>query len=240
MKTQLVIIIILLAKVSQAQTDSVAIREIQKFQHELNMEYRTPDTSPLDSLSALRFPGHDFFPVDLNYRVTATLMVTGATPFFKMKTSSQKFADYRVYGMLVFTLKGKTFEVPVYQSQRLLGIEKYKDYLFFPFTDLTNGTITYTAGRYISLSIPKEGNTIIIDFNQAYNPFCAYADGYSCPIVPAENHLDVEVLAGVKYQTKKEENWRKIYRLWDNLLLAYGQIKKEDISVFLSFISIKL
>jgi uncharacterized protein (DUF1684 family) len=203
MKTYLVIIIVLLAKVSQAQTDSVALREIQEFQHELNVEYRTPKTSPLDSLTALHFTGHDFFLVDLSYRVTATLIATGATPFFKMKTSSQKFADYRVYGMLAFTLKGKIFEVPVYQSQRLMGIEKYKDYLFFPFTDLTNGTLTYTAGRYISLSIPTDGRNMIIDFNQAYNPFCAYADGYSCPIVPAENHLDVDVLAGVKYLTKK-------------------------------------
>jgi len=203
MKTYFVITIVLLAKLSQAQTDSIALCEIQEFQDELNVEYRTPKTSPLDSLTALHFTGHDFFPVDLSYRVTAILTVTGATPFFKMKTSSQKFADYRVYGMLAFSLKGKLFEVPVYQSQRLLGVEKYKDYLFFPFTDLTNGTLTYTAGRYISLSIPKDGNTLTIDFNQAYNPFCAYADGYSCPIVPAENHMDVEVLAGVKYQAKK-------------------------------------
>lgn len=203
MKAAYLIIIVLIANVSQAQTDSVALREIQKFQQELNEEYRTPKTSPLDSITALHFTGHDFFPVDLSYRVTAILTVTGATPFFKMKTSSQKFAGYRVYGMLTFTLKGKLFELPVYQSQRLMGIEEYKDYLFFPFTDLTNGTLTYTAGRYINLSIPKEGNTVIIDFNQAYNPFCAYADGYSCPIVPAENHLDVEVLAGVKYLAKR-------------------------------------
>jgi uncharacterized protein (DUF1684 family) len=203
MKAYLAIIIVFLANVSQAQTDSVALREIQEFQQELNEEYRTPKTSPLDSITALHFTGHDFFPVDLSYRVTAILTVTGATLFFKMKTSSQKLADYRVYGMLAFTLKGKLFEVPVYQSQRLMSIEKYKDYLFFPFTDLTNGTLTYTAGRYISLSIPKDGNTLTIDFNQAYNPFCAYADGYSCPIVPTENYLDVEVLAGVKYTGKK-------------------------------------
>ena len=80
---------------------------------------------------------------------------------------------------------------------------EYKDYLFLPFTDLTNGTVTYGGGRYIGLRIPKSGNKIIIDFNQAYNPFCAYSGNYSCPIVPEENNLDVQVKAGVKYDAKK-------------------------------------
>lgn len=187
-----------------AQSDSVAFREIKKFQDELNEEYRNPKTSPLDSIAIQHFKKHEFFAVDLNYRVKATLKVTSAMPFFKMKTSSQVLKDYRVYGILKFTLLEKTYEVPVYQSQQLMGTEKYKNWLFFPFNDLTNGGQTYTAGRYISLYIPKEGNTIIVDFNQAYNPLCAYSDGYSCPIVPAENYLDIEVLAGVKYNDKKK------------------------------------
>ena len=73
----------------------------------------------------------------------------------------------------------------------------FKDYLFLPFMDDTNGEQTYAGGRYIDLRIP-EGNTLKIDFNKAYNPYCAYNEKYSCPIVPRENYLDVAVKAGVK------------------------------------------
>ena len=66
-----------------------------------------------------------------------------------------------------------------------------------PFTDLTNGNETYSGGRYIDLEIP-EGNTIRIDFNKSYNPYCAYTEGYSCPIPPAENNLGYTITAGVK------------------------------------------
>lgn len=79
---------------------------------------------------------------------------------------------------------------------------QYKDYLFFPFTDTTNGNETYDGGRYIDLRIPASGNEIIIDFNKAYNPFCAYSAGYSCPIVPAENNLDIPITVGVRYYKK--------------------------------------
>jgi uncharacterized protein len=78
-----------------------------------------------------------------------------------------------------------------------LNKPEYKDYLFLPFTDLTNGVQTYQGGRYLDLRIPQ-GDEIVIDFNQSYNPYCAYSGRYSCPVVPSENHLDMEVLAGVK------------------------------------------
>ena len=74
---------------------------------------------------------------------------------------------------------------------------EYEDYLFLPFTDKTNGDSSYGGGRYLDLKLP-EGDSIIIDFNQAYNPYCAYNDKYSCPVPPKSNNLDIEVLAGVK------------------------------------------
>ena len=110
--------------------------------------------------------------------------------------------EYRVYGMLEFILDNRKFELPVYQSKQLMATDEYRDYLFLPFTDLTNDNRTYPGGRYIELSIPK-GDTIVVDFNQAYNPYCAYSKRYSCPIVPAENHLDIEIPAGVMYTSKK-------------------------------------
>ncbi len=77
---------------------------------------------------------------------------------------------------------------------------EYKDYLFLPFTDLTTGDETYGGGRYLGLRIPKEGSPLIINFNLAYNPYCAYNEKYSCPIVPKENELPVAIRAGVKLE----------------------------------------
>ncbi|HEU5292436.1 MAG TPA: DUF1684 domain-containing protein [Cyclobacteriaceae bacterium] len=201
MKKLLLTILLLNSFSTFAQQDTATLG-ILKFQETLNTEYRDAKTSPLKGKALKKFKNHDFFPIDLQYHVEATLTRMTESSFFPMKTTSQVLKEYRIYGMLAFTLKGKKFEVPVYQSKMLMANEKYKNYLFFPFTDLTNGESSYGAGRYIDLRIP-DGNKIILDFNKAYNPYCAYSDGYSCPIVPADNHLDVEVLAGVRYSDKK-------------------------------------
>lgn len=188
---------------SIAQKDSIdAVQEIVTFQQELNKEFKDRDESPLEPKDLRKFKGHSFFPVDLGYRIVARLSATPSADFFKMKTTTSRLPNYRVYGVVEFMLNGKTFKMPVYQSQDLMKNEEYANYLFFPFTDLTNGTQTYPGGRYIDLRIPKEGQDIVIDFNKAYNPYCAYSHRFSCPVVPAENHMDIEILAGVRY-TKK-------------------------------------
>lgn len=193
---------LLLPLALHAQSDEAAHAAIKKFQDDLNAEYKNPETSPLSGKDLKNFKGHDFFPIDLSYRVQAQLMVTEAEPFFKLMTSNNRPRDYRQYGILVFTLKEKEFKIPVYQSQGLMTKADYADYLFFPFTDLTNGISTYGGGRYMDLRIPKEGITITLDFNMAYNAFCAYSDGYSCPVVPEQNRLDIAIPAGVQYKDK--------------------------------------
>jgi uncharacterized protein (DUF1684 family) len=102
------------------------------------------------------------------------------------------------YGELAFSLNGKEFKLNIYQNLGLINKEGYEDYLFLPFLDETNGIESYGGGRYVDARIP-EGATMIIDFNKAYNPYCAYNHKYSCPIPPKENHLDIKVLAGVRY-----------------------------------------
>jgi uncharacterized protein (DUF1684 family) len=73
------------------------------------------------------------------------------------------------------------------------------DYLFIPFTDLTNGHGSYGGGRYLDLTIPPAGTTtMVLDFNRAYNPSCAYNVAYSCPVPPPENRLAIAIPAGVK------------------------------------------
>lgn len=173
--------------------------EIKKFQKNLNAEYLNPKETPLRGDNFTNFKAHPFFPVDLKYRVEAKLVRTAHAEPFEIPTSSGKTKQYKEYGKASFTLEGQEYTLTLYQSLDLLKQEKYKDYLFLPFRDLTNGKETYGGGKYMDLKIPK-GNTLILDFNQSYQPYCAYnAYDYNCPVVPEENKLPVEIRAGVMY-----------------------------------------
>ncbi|WPR74542.1 DUF1684 domain-containing protein [Algoriphagus sp. NG3] len=167
------------------------------FQQELNEEYKDPEKSPLPAKEMKKFKSHDFYPIDEKYRVTASFEKLPAPSLFQMKTTANTLSDYDVYGIATFTLGDKEYRLTIYQSHRLRTQEKYKDYLFLPFTDQTNGDETYGGGRYMGLTIP-EGDSIELDFNKAYNPYCAYASNYACPIPPKENDLEIAIKAGVK------------------------------------------
>lgn len=174
--------------------------EIKKFQKELNEEYRNPKESPLRGENLKKFKEHPFFPSDFQYVVIAKLVKTEKTEPFEIPTSSGKTKKYREYGKLYFKLKGKTRVLTVYQSLALIEKPEYKDYLFLPFKDLTNGKETYGGGRYMDLRIPEK-DEIYLDFNKAYHPYCAYnAFDYNCPVVPKENWLPIRIEAGVKYE----------------------------------------
>ncbi|MCB0475507.1 MAG: DUF1684 domain-containing protein, partial [Flavobacteriaceae bacterium] len=96
-----------------------------------------------------------------------------------------------------FELNGQSLKLHVYQNQELIKQAEYENHIFIPFTDLSSGNESYGGGRYIDLEIPR-GDTLVIDFNKAYNPYCAYNHKYSCPIPPRENSLPVAIHAGVK------------------------------------------
>ncbi len=175
-------------------------KEIRKFQKELDAEYLNPKETPLRGDNFTNFKKHPFFPVNLKYRVTAKLSKTENPQPFELPTSSGKTKPYREYGKATFELDGKPYTVTLYQSLDLIKQEKYKDHLFLPFRDATNEKETYGGGKYMDLKIPK-GNTIVLDFNQSYQPYCAYnAYDYNCPVVPEENKLPIEIRAGVMYQ----------------------------------------
>ena len=176
---------------------SEIIKEVLLFQEELNEEYRNPETSPLPDRYMKDFDGLEYFPPDTNFRVEAKLIKTPDALPFMMATTTDRETKEVVYGIVRFSLNGEKHELEVYQNQEEVLDEEYRDYLFLPFLDQTNGEETYAGGRYIDLSIPA-GDRIVIDFNKAYNPYCAYNKKYSCPIVPKVNMLETKVRAGVK------------------------------------------
>ncbi|NQY27860.1 MAG: DUF1684 domain-containing protein [Flavobacteriaceae bacterium] len=193
---QILLFIVLISCSLRAQNTEV-IKEIKAHQEEQNTQFRTKGKSPLTEADRKYFKGLEFFEIDLNYRVNATFTRTPNEEFFAAGTSSGKTKFLIKYGMLNFSINGKDLTLAVYQSQRLLTNPIYKDYLFLPFNDLSNGETTYSGGRFIDLIIPK-GNTILVDFNKAYNPYCAYSDGWNCTIPPIENNLEIDVIVGVK------------------------------------------
>lgn len=169
----------------------------KEFQQNLDKEYATQGESPLTDADLKVFKGLDFYPIDDKYIVEAQFVRTANEKVFKMKTTGTRLPEYVKYGELFFTIDGKKLKLNLYQNIELTKKEGYADYLFLPFSDLTSGKETYVGGRYIDMRIPKSG-TMLIDFNKAYNPYCAYNPKYSCPLIPLENDLDIEIKAGVK------------------------------------------
>jgi len=170
---------------------------VLKYQQELDEFYTDSATSPLKPEERAAFHGHEFFSYNSEMAVEAQILVLENEPWFNMATSSGVSREYRRYAKATFELNGQPFELFLYQSKRLMAMEEYKDHLFLPFMDKTTGVSTYGTGRFMDINIP-EGATMILDFNYAYNPYCAYTDGYSCPITPQENYIDIEINAGIK------------------------------------------
>ncbi len=171
------------------------------YQKERNATFKDATKSPLSEKDRKHFKGLDFFDFDSSFVITASLERKPESEWFNMKTTTSRLSKERVYGILTFKLDGKEYMLKVYQGEENMNTEGFEDYLFLPFLDKTNGSETYAGGRYIDLRIPN-GNSIEIDFNKAYNPYCVYNEKYSCPIVPRENYLDIDVSAGEKNYLK--------------------------------------
>lgn len=189
--------VIFIPLILKSQVDSSAIKEILAFRNELNSSYADSAQSPLLNEDRLVFKGLDFYPITIDFRIKAKFVRTPEEKPFKMRTTTERRPDYIKFGEVSFILMGKQFKLNIYQNLQLIKKAGFENYLFLPFTDLTNGDETYGGGRYIDLRIP-EGDSIIIDFNQCYNPYCAYNHKYSCPIPPKENNMEILVKAGVK------------------------------------------
>ena len=150
----------------------------------------------------------DFYPVNEKFRVVGKFDMRKNSPWFKMETSGAVKKIFRIYGTVRFSINDTIVILNIYQSQSFMETEKNKEYLFIPFMDLTSGDETYTSGRYLDLNINDiKNHSLVIDFNKAYNPYCAYVSNrYNCPIPPKENRLNVAITAGEKQFRKKEKD----------------------------------
>jgi uncharacterized protein len=174
--------------------------DVKAFREGRDAEFRDKAESPLKEEDFDKFKGLNYFPINTAYRVTATFTRTPDEKYFQMPTSSGKTKKFVRYGSVRFRLHGAERTLSVYQIDKevLDKFPEYADLLFIPFRDASNKTETYAGGRYIDIRQPK-GGAVVLDFNLAYNPSCAYgSDRYNCPIPPRENTLDIAIKAGEK------------------------------------------
>lgn len=198
---RLLLLIFIIFSFSCKEQKRYANNNLSEYQKNVNNFFKDASVSPLQSKDLKNFKGLDFFGSDSTYIVSARIQKTPESLPFKMKTTSNTPADFRMYGKLIFNLKNQDLELFVYENLEYIDVEGYENYLFLPFSDQTNGFETYGGGRYIDIYL-NENDFTIIDFNKAYNPQCVYNENYSCPIVPRENNLKIRVEAGVKNFTQ--------------------------------------
>lgn len=177
--------------------DSLYITEINSLREIKNSEFSDTLTSPLKQTDIATFQGLNYFAPDESYKVAAIFSLDTSMPAFSMLTTTDRLPNYRVYGYVDFMIKDTLCHLTVYQNADYKDDPVYGNTLFIPFRDATNGKQSYEAGRYFDIPIPV-GDSLLLDFNTAYNPYCAYNKRWSCPLVPAENWLEIAILAGEK------------------------------------------
>jgi len=185
---------------SNRQEDfSYDIQATLTLRQEKNAYFLNSPDSPLTEEDISNRSPLSYFPPDQSYIVRAVLVPAKTKDTIVMSTTKDTVTKkMKLMGAMTFALKDNQYKLNAYIP--LKSLEKNPDgpyYLFIPFTDLTNGKETYAGGRYIDIPL-AEGFEYLIDFNEAYNPYCAYNKSYTCPIVPESNHISIEVEAGEK------------------------------------------
>jgi uncharacterized protein (DUF1684 family) len=151
------------------------------------------DCSPVPAAKRTAVLPLKYYTPDSSYTVPAALKLADQRPVFEMPTSTGTVRRMQRVGVLEFTLRGQPMTLGAFVEEGTQQIST----LFVPFADVTTGKETYEAGRYLDLH-PTPTGIYEIDFNRAYNPYCAYSKGYECPFPPPSNRLKVEIRAGEK------------------------------------------
>lgn len=168
--------------------------ELEAARDEKDQVFREEFT-PMMGPQAATFRGLEFYDPDPAYRVEARLE-PGDGARVRLATSTGSQRDFVRHGRLVFPVDGQEQQLSAFRALPGSGAE---DILFVPFRDATSGQETYGAGRYLDLPFTHGAASYVVDFNEAYNPLCAYSPYYSCPYPPPENHLRVPIRAGERY-----------------------------------------
>lgn len=182
------------AKLAASAEDTFTARlEVERA--EKDMYFRRDPYGPIEDRQ--NFAGLNYYPPDPAFRFTLPLQRVEPQPLtFQTSTGDERV--YQRIGTVQFEVEGQPAQLAIYQSEDI-------DELFLPFRDATSGKETYGAGRYLE-PVELANGEILVDFNLAYNPYCAYSEAFSCPLPPVENWLKVPIRAGEKLYQKPEHD----------------------------------
>lgn len=185
------VLMIILLQACSGQTSENYIQEIIDHRQKIDSYMRTSNASPFANEA---FNGLQFFDIDQSYSVVAKVDKLEKLAYLEIPTSDGKLERYLKFGYAVFNLKGQELKLLLLKKAGALGrVEQ----VFVPFSDLTNGDLTYGGGRYLDIPYSNTPN-IVLDFNKAYNPYCEYNPKFSCPLPPVDNKLMIAIEAGEK------------------------------------------
>ena len=166
------------------------LAEIKQFRTQKDSVFKYSPDSPLRNEQRLSFDGLDYFPIDKKFRLIGQLHRYARLRRIKVPSTDGNTIPMERFGRIYFQWAEKTFWLEAFRSPETMQIEVF-------FTDNTNGKTTYSIGRYLILE-PLENGNYLIDFNNAYNPYCIYNELYICPLPPTKNRLALEIKAGEK------------------------------------------
>ena len=198
MKKRILVVLSMLLGISLQGQESFK-ETAEKYRENHYRSFASQEDGPI-TLSDLKYL--DFYKPDQAYVCDCKVILTPDEKPFQLKTYSNTEKPYQKYAQLECFINGQKIQLSAYVSLLYKNHPIYKNRLFIPFMDVTNGEETYGGGRYLDIYKKDiKEKKVNVDFNKAYNPWCAYSYGYNCPIPPRENHLDIAIKAGEKNYT---------------------------------------
>ena len=193
----LAVIIIFIYSFNSTSSSGIAYPDkIQQYRIEKNEFMKSSSESPLTKDQKSGFTGLNYFPVNEKLKIKADFEPSETSDYRILPMSKGEQQEYKVHGHAVFQLNNSIYRLVVFKSA-----DENEDALFLPFFDTSNEVTTYGGGRYLEPELVNK-NTILLDFNYAYNPYCAYSPDYICPLPPLENRLSANINAGEKMYEK--------------------------------------
>ncbi len=168
-------------------------QKLESLRKQKNLFFKTSPKSPIPRILRKRFTKLNYFKFNPDFVLKAQLTKNESQETIEIGNSGDYTEHYLIFGKLIFEYQNQNYSLHLFQSP------KNPDYLWLPFKDLTNKTETYEAGRYLEFYLSKlKPKNLEINFNQAYNPYCAYNSAFICPLIPPNNDLKIEIRAGEK------------------------------------------
>ena len=172
------------------EIESNYTEELKAYRHQKDSFMRNDSKSPFIEQNTA-FNGLKYFEIDESFKVKASVEVIQDGKIYDLKTSDDKTQTFQAIAILHFDIIGSHQDLTLLQSA-------IDGNFFLSFYDKTSAITTYGAGRYLEVDYKKGQQQVVLDFNKSYNPYCAYTEGYSCPVPPPENNISIPINAGEK------------------------------------------